>query len=694
MIPARTMTPEDFLLGMENSELPFMETLGGQLASGVHGSFGLGTTLRSAETPPLATTYTPGYGKAPSVHFLTPEEAFARGDQLLSPDEFKTSPNFRQEVPWEKGMTVARQQALAEQIDLEKTRTYWGSKRPATAFFGRFFGQAVDPINYIPIFGEVAMPAMLGKVLGGAARGALEASTNVGLASVLTAPERAKLGDDISWTEMLHQMAYAAMIGGAVGGFHGYFTKEGESTLPPAPMMDKTKAAIIVNDAIDSQMAKDSIELGPNSQQLINDAITAYHGSPYAFDAFSSERIGTGEGAQSFSHGLYFSKARAVGERYFQDVNERASPELEKALKDANYLGRGSSKEVLNARRAGLFKDVAAEVPSLAPAKAAEIQKGLDALGQTKSLYKVAINAPERHFIDFDKPLAEQSEYVKDALKVLADKIPKSSLFKGSVQSFQNSVVKRFLLGETVGTTDHSMGTALRMMEDVLGGPEKTSKFLNEGGIPGVKYLDQLSRKPERNIPDNVRKAFEALGRLGFGTVEQAVKEMEDLGANWTNLWVIDTPQEKAAAKIIEEFRQKPPELKPGTHNFVVFNDKLVHILERNDKPLNFAKNPANEPAPEAVAAADAAQARVTAKPTINLDEILAKQEKLAKGEGIDLETGKHDLEDKIKQMRDQGLIEPGSEADQLLVAEDENFKSATTFSQMMEIGSRCIDNG
>jgi hypothetical protein len=629
LIPARTMTPEDFLLGMDNSELPFMETFGGQIASGVQGSFGLGTTLRSAETPPLATTYMPGYGKAPNVHFLTPEETQTRGDQLLTPDEFKTSPNFRQEIPWEKGMTVARQQALAEQIDLEKTRVYWGSKRPVTAFFGRLLGQAVDPINYIPIFGEVAMPAMLGRALGGAARGALEASTNVGLASVLTAPERAKLGDDTSWTEMLHQMAYAAMIGGAVGGFHGYFTKDGESTLPPAPMIDKTKAAIIVNDAIDSQMAKDGIELGPNSQQLINDAIIAYHGSPYAFNAFSSERIGTGEGAQSFSHGLYFSKARAVGERYFQDVNERASPELEKALKDANYLGRGSSKEVLNARRAGLFKDVAAEVPALAPAKAAEIQKGLDALGQTKSLYKVAINAPERHFIDFDKPLAEQSEYVKDALKALADKVPKSSLFKGQIQSFQNSVIKRLLKGETVSSTDHSMGTALRMMEDVLGGPEKTSKFLNEGGIPGVKYLDQVSRQAGE-----------------------------------------------------------------GTHNYVVFNDKLVHILERNDKPLNFAKNPANEPAPEAVAAANAAQARVTAKPAINLDEMLAKQEKLAKSGGIDIETGKHDLEDKIKQMRDQGLIEPGSEADQLLVAEDENFKSATTFSQMMEIGSRCVDNG
>ena len=36
-------------------------------------------------------------------------------------------------------------------------------------------------------------------------------------------------------------------------------------------------------------------------------SINAYHGSPYKFDAFDASKIGTGEGAQAYGHGLYFA---------------------------------------------------------------------------------------------------------------------------------------------------------------------------------------------------------------------------------------------------------------------------------------------------------------------------------------------------------------------------------------------------
>lgn len=49
----------------------------------------------------------------------------------------------------------------------------------------------------------------------------------------------------------------------------------------------------------------------------------AWHGSPYAFDRFSSENIGTGEGAQSYGYGLYFSEKKEVGE-YYKNASEQA----------------------------------------------------------------------------------------------------------------------------------------------------------------------------------------------------------------------------------------------------------------------------------------------------------------------------------------------------------------------------------
>src|SRR5262249_25747808 len=42
----------------------------------------------------------------------------------------------------------------------------------------------------------------------------------------------------------------------------------------------------------------------------------AYHGSPHIFDKFSSDKIGTGEGAQAFGHGLYFAGRKGVAEYY------------------------------------------------------------------------------------------------------------------------------------------------------------------------------------------------------------------------------------------------------------------------------------------------------------------------------------------------------------------------------------------
>ncbi len=40
--------------------------------------------------------------------------------------------------------------------------------------------------------------------------------------------------------------------------------------------------------------------------------IKAYHSSPYDFDKFDLKKIGTGEGAQVYGHGLYFAENPAV----------------------------------------------------------------------------------------------------------------------------------------------------------------------------------------------------------------------------------------------------------------------------------------------------------------------------------------------------------------------------------------------
>jgi hypothetical protein len=46
----------------------------------------------------------------------------------------------------------------------------------------------------------------------------------------------------------------------------------------------------------------------------------AYHGTPHRFDEFSTDKIGTGEGAQAHGWGLYFAKERAVSEDYRKNL--------------------------------------------------------------------------------------------------------------------------------------------------------------------------------------------------------------------------------------------------------------------------------------------------------------------------------------------------------------------------------------
>src|SRR4249919_722721 len=45
-------------------------------------------------------------------------------------------------------------------------------------------------------------------------------------------------------------------------------------------------------------------------------AIRAWHGSPHDFDRFDMSKIGTGEGAQAYGHGLYFAENKRVAEDY------------------------------------------------------------------------------------------------------------------------------------------------------------------------------------------------------------------------------------------------------------------------------------------------------------------------------------------------------------------------------------------
>ena len=52
--------------------------------------------------------------------------------------------------------------------------------------------------------------------------------------------------------------------------------------------------------------------MGASAGGLSTKGIKAYHSSPHDFDKFDLAKIGTGEGAQVYGHGLYFAENPAV----------------------------------------------------------------------------------------------------------------------------------------------------------------------------------------------------------------------------------------------------------------------------------------------------------------------------------------------------------------------------------------------
>jgi hypothetical protein len=195
---------------------------------------------------------------------------------------------------------------------------------------------------------------------------------------------------------------------------------------------------------------------------------TAYHGSPHLFDEFSAEKIGTGQGAQSYGHGLYFAENPEVAKSYSQVYEDRIA-HANKMM--ANIAVREKTGEDVS-RIKKYWQD---ELSRLKP-----------------SMYQVDI--PDEHIakmLDWDKPLSQQAPEVQKKLAPLL----KSLEGKGYYITEASGTARRF---DPKTSTGAALIDALKleMHQPGQGHLDRAavSAALNKLGIPGIKYLDQGSR--------------------------------------------------------------------------------------------------------------------------------------------------------------------------------------------------------
>jgi len=253
-------------------------------------------------------------------------------------------------------------------------------------------------------------------------------------------------------------------------------------------------------------------------------AQSAFHGTPHRFSRFSLSAVGTGEGAQAYGWGLYFAQRKEIAEYYRRNVGHRSVVRnfLDKLPEDADF------DEVMELVKAGEFNSsesallvalknddwLGMDYPSQAISAAFgdlverfdPSQELRDAAANFGALYQV--NIPEdSELLDWDKPLTEQSEKVREALsKIGIDSL--SGFYQRSGK--YNSVLDLIPPSATGKELVEILRTEQR-------GERDASLYLNSLGIPGLKYLDANSRNPSgRNtsnyvIWDETRVTIEAV---------------------------------------------------------------------------------------------------------------------------------------------------------------------------------------
>lgn len=502
-----------------------------------------------------------------------------------------------------------------------------------------FLVGALDPLNvasaFIPVIGE----ARYAKLLAGAGESAVRrAGVRIGVGSVEGAAGAAALepiqwraatqeGSDYTMADALRSVMFGAGLGAGLHGGGGaiadiYRSRRGTPLYPFAPGEPHFKqipglgthvpAAVLAEEGVPASVlnaqaprsawdhyvagledlppqAKEDLLRGaiaslhdgkPVSawEQMVAgaktdpriaesvDAIEAWHGSPHDFERFDRSKIGTGEGSQSYGHGLYMAEAPDVAREYQKNTSHadfiRKARELYGEFDSPSdaHEALAESKNFTSSQKrllAALEKDdwLGFDYPHQAVSAAVREPDNFDmsaethaALRELGNLYKVRINADKQHFLDWDKPVSEQPQALRD---LLAKHGVTETKFGEPITTGEKAyeALKDALATHKKLPPDKN---GMYRMDD---GREAASKALAEAGIPGLKYLDQGSRPQASFSLDSLKGALAKAEAAG----DQA---------------------EVAALKAEIAAKENP------THNFVVFDDKLIDITHKNGEPV------------------------------------------------------------------------------------------------------------
>jgi len=317
--------------------------------------------------------------------------------------------------------------------------------------------------------------------------------------------------------------------------------------------------------------------------EVEDDGIAAYHGSPHDYPAerlirspkgqeqyivgqpgalpevpqgatvmqdfplgrMRMDKIGTGEGAQSYGHGLYTAENEDVAQGYREKLAMGQSTldnrPMGQVASEKYKLPYGTEPNIEHdiADIVSSYGDTARSVmesryPNLLTHYDKLVEEGR--IKQPGRMYEVRINAHPDHFLDWDKPLEEQSEYVRSILA--------QDMFKPAPP-------------RPVVHLEHADGSSGRLNAKNMEDAEQMAAYWKQQGSKATVSV------PDETVPlssgEDLHKALSR--KMGFVNVSKRLRDAGIKGIRYLDA------QSRSAGE--------------GTRNYVVFDDKLVDIKRK-----------------------------------------------------------------------------------------------------------------
>jgi hypothetical protein len=227
------------------------------------------------------------------------------------------------------------------------------------------------------------------------------------------------------------------------------------------------------------------------ADQTVQKGIRAYHGSPHDFDKFSLEHIGKGEGAQAYGHGLYFAESEGVAKSYRDSLSQDG---LGVVARGRLRQFDGDVDRTLEYMRGNNRPNEAEALAQIETLKAKGMKPG--------RMYEVRIDADPEDFLDWDKPLSQQSERVRSAIEAARAEAQAKGI--GPYWQQMKGADTRFRINPEADPKGAKAYSELKPYFDEgssrLDGRGVTDA-LRDKGVAGIRYLDAGSR----NVGDGSR---------------------------------------------------------------------------------------------------------------------------------------------------------------------------------------------